>query len=85
MAPDRRTDLVRRQPEDSPERADLAQPHAAPLRQVRGPDLDSAAGNVRHEHVSIAIEDRPARSLHAYVASLVVLRRAQKLLAVQDL
>ena len=35
--------------------------------------------------IAVAIEDRAARSRHAHVAALVVLRRAQELLAVQDL
>ena len=67
------------------ERADLAQPHAAPLRQVGRPDLHRRARDVRHEHVAVAVEDRAARRLHADVAALVVLRGAQELLAVQHL
>ena len=85
MAPDRRADLVGREPEDSGERTDLAQAHAAPLRQVGRPDLDGAAGDIRHEHFPVAIQDRATRSLHADVPALIVLRRAQELLAVQDL
>ncbi len=85
LASDRCADLVRRDAEDSRERADLVQSHTAALRQVRRPDLDCASGNVRHEDVAVAIEDRAPRRLHADVSTLVVLRRAQKLLAVQDL
>ena len=48
------------------ERADLAQPHAAPLRQVRRTRSATARpGDVRDEHVAVAVEDRPARRLHA--------------------
>ena len=67
------------------ELTDLAQANAAPLREVRAPDLDGGPRDVRDQHLAVPIEDRAARSLHADVAALVVLSRAEQLLAVQDL
>jgi hypothetical protein len=64
---------------------DLPEANTAPLREVRAPDLDGGPRDVRDQHLAIPIEDRTARSLHTDVAALVVLSRAEQLLAVQDL
>src|SRR5207249_11078678 len=67
------------------ERAKLAETDVALFREVRDPDLHRQPGSVRDELLSVAVQDRPPRRLDPDVTKLVVLRRAQKLLAVEDL
>ena len=82
---DRGADLAGGNVQHPCELTDLAQANAAALREVRAPDLDGGPRDVRDQHLAVPIEDRTARSLHADVAALVVLSRAEQLLAVQDL
>ena len=85
VAPQRAADVDRRHQQDARELAQLAQAGASILRQVGLPDLHGGARNVRHEWEAVAIDDRAPRRLDAYVPALVVLRRPQQLLAVEDL
>src|SRR4029077_960436 len=81
----RGADLAGRDVQQPRELTDLAETNTTPLREVRAPDLDGGPRDVRDQHLAVPIEDRTARSLHTDVAALVVLSRAEQLLAVQDL
>src|SRR5438128_1023974 len=85
VPPKLEADLPDRDVQKTPEGAQLSLPQVSALRKVGLPDLHGQSRNVRHQDVPVAVEDRPTRPGDPNVATLVVLRGAQQLLAVQDL